>query len=845
MLLGVPESSPVLGSLVAVVLLAVVVAPACGQDELDPTLPSGLSPAAERLRALSDPKSEVKKARDRRSLPPFEFFRTQVAPSEVIPFVKPNQWVTMAVEMRANHADYAGSLRTAPVQLLDMPHRIRYERDATLIGGQDSRLGVQAMFPTLPKERNELDLELIRSEAIRGDGVTQAILQRLLPHQMLVPVLGIDSADYMNWGRLQAILPASVDRDPASADRYRYYRLLASQDPERPLPLSSHPLTWTSISHLIWDGQDPEAIDVGQQQAMLDWLHWGGQLIVVGGAGPSLAPLQDSFLEPVLPATSSGRNISLEGDDFATISQAFLAPYWPIEGETGYIRRYIDQINPIRTTPDRPIFLSGLNPKPGAETISLGDESETTLGVEWRVGRGRVLMLALKPTDAALQNWPGLDTWVRRVMFRRPAEPRGGRSFSMLPATHVSWLRYVARDLGAPETLGSTADESTQIPGEVVPPAAPLASWLDSASLPVEARRALEDASGITIPGSNFVLRVILAYIVALVPLNWLICTYLVRRREWAWVATPILALGFAVAVERAAAYDLGFDTACDEIDLVEIQGGYARAHVSRFAALYSTGRVSYDIAYPDEPSALALPMSLGGDRYQRGEDLAQSTWSAYPVPTLGSFPVQPRSVSMFRAEQMDNLPGGISLIDQMGERSIVNQTGLELRDAEVLDVASRTRYRLGTIGPDATVSLDESLREAIPRRSDRSEAARSTGAASDAAAGALDWIEVDPFLAMLREYDFGRPEDRGEWRLVAWTPDPHPGQELTPAVDRHRGFRLVVAHLDYGPVPAHDSPDMIGDGPGIASILDRRGGEPATSPREAALAASSAGSPD
>ena len=64
----------------------------------------------------------------------------------------------------------------------------------------------------------------------------------------------------------------------------------------------------------------------------------------------------------------------------------------------------------------------------------------------------------------------------------------------------------------------------------------------------------------------------------------------------------PLLALGFAVGVERVAAYDMGYDSACDEIDLLEVQGDYPRAHLSRFAALYTTGRAKYTIAYPNEP---------------------------------------------------------------------------------------------------------------------------------------------------------------------------------------------------------------------------------------------------
>ena len=139
-----------------------------------------------------------------------------------------------------------------------------------------------------------------------------------------------------------------------------------------------------------------------------------------------------------------------------------------------------------------------------------------------------------------------------------------------------------------------------------------MAEWLDSSGLPKLSREMLEGASGIKIPSSSFVLKVILAYLVALVPLNWLICRYVFGRREWAWVLVPVLALGFAVGVERAAAYDMGYDTACDEIDLVEAFGGYPRAHVSRFASLYSTGRVRFTISYPNDPTALALPLDTG-----------------------------------------------------------------------------------------------------------------------------------------------------------------------------------------------------------------------------------------
>ena len=204
-------------------------------------------------------------------------------------------------------------------------------------------------------------------------------------------------------------------------------------------------------------------------------------------------------------------------------------------------------------------------------------------------------------------------------------------------------------------------------------PQEPVAAWVDNQGLPRLGREMLEDASGIKIPGASFVLKVILAYILSVVPLNWLVCRYLFGRRELAWVVVPLLSLGFAIGVERAAAYDLGYNSACDEVDVVEAYGGYPRAHVSRFASLYSTGRTRFTLSFPDDPTALCLPLDSG--RTLRGEDVVSSAFRSYPVPALEGFLVQPRSLAMVRAEQMATLDGAVSLETEGGVRTVVNGT--------------------------------------------------------------------------------------------------------------------------------------------------------------------------
>ena len=112
------------------------------------------------------------------------------------------------------------------------------------------------MLPEIPKE---MGFQLIRPEAIRRDEEWLASLRVLEPHQQMVVILSKGPNDqYARWSQMRATIPASARKDdPLLLDRQRYYRLVLPLDPEKPL-LSAHPLTWSAISHVIWDGLPPE-----------------------------------------------------------------------------------------------------------------------------------------------------------------------------------------------------------------------------------------------------------------------------------------------------------------------------------------------------------------------------------------------------------------------------------------------------------------------------------------------------------------------------------------------------------------------------------------------------------
>jgi hypothetical protein len=775
---------------------------------------------------LTDPEKleELKKEKQR---PPIEFFRSQILPNDILPYLKANHWSMSALEMRSNHDDYEGSLQSRPVALADQPHEIFYRRDAKLIKGQRARLTLPIFLPVIPKE---IGLQLIRPEAIRQDEEWLASLRPLEPHQQMVVVLSKNPNDpYARWSQYRAALPSSARRDdPLLLEKQRYYRMVLPLDPEKP-QLSAHPLTWSAISHVIWDGLSPELLGVGQQQAMLDWLHWGGQLVIVGGAGPGFAPLRESFLAPYLPAEPSGENVMRSGAELKSLSDAYppaavaFDPDDPTASNISWTeayekfgRRYRPPVT-IPATEKKPLFIAALKAKPGATAIPLGGPGDPPLGVEWRVGRGRVLMLAIGLTDPDLAGWAGFDTLVRRVVLRRPEErllnnlgrdASGGiipPRYDSLVGPDLTGLRYLSRDLGAP-TRRSVDEDGVPISSPSTPNRAPdqpefevpIGEWLDSSALPSLSREKLEKASGIEIPGRLFVLKVILAYILALVPLNWLICRYVLGRREWAWVVVPVLSLAFAVGVERAAAYDVGYDSSCDEIDLIETHGDYTRGHLSRFASVYSTGRVRYSISYPNDPTALALPLSTG--RPFRGEEFAQSSFQSLPFPALTGFQVQPRSLALFRAEQMANLPGTVTLsADGEGPRTVTNESGLDINDAWVVEVRpARPDPKDGTLMAASLGAIPAGAK--VPLGSLEDVEAKAT-----LGTGQLD---PGPFLDLLLSRTVAaRPEEVGELRLIGWSGKPMGGQVIDPPVDRLRGFTLVVAHLRPAPLPDPTSP--------------------------------------
>ena len=82
----------------------------------------------------------------------------------------------------------------------------------------------------------------------------------------------------------------------STEDTYHYVVVELGADQLDLLP--DNPLTWTSIAYVLWDQVDPgDPFPADQKKALVDWLHWGGQLIISGlHAQPLFAMERSGFV---------------------------------------------------------------------------------------------------------------------------------------------------------------------------------------------------------------------------------------------------------------------------------------------------------------------------------------------------------------------------------------------------------------------------------------------------------------------------------------------------------------------------------------------------------------------
>jgi hypothetical protein len=605
------------------------------------------------------------------------------------------------------------------------------------------------------------------------------------------------------------------------------------------------------IAYIVWDDVDPSVLTADQQSAMLDWLHWGGQLVL---SGPnSLDRLKGSFLSPYLPA-DSGVAVQI---DAARMEE--LNDHWSL-----------DAVKPLRKSkrieilPDKPLVGIELKKHPDAEWLP--DTGELVL--ERTVGQGRIVVTSFSLSAMPFRFWASRDNFFNACLLRRPA-----RNFDLVGGTDLTmnWsksmrgvgngdprlstrLRFFSRDIG--RMVGSASDDknkqapgSSTVRGQGTPEVQPepkttdesadsevnllkpsrnrsdpedrrfagyakdqfagMGGWNDFSGAAEAAQAALKDASGIKIPRAEFVLRVLIIYLIVLVPLNWFVF-WLIGRVEFAWIAAPVIAVVGAIAVVRLAQLDIGFARSRNEIAFLEVHAGYPRGHATRFTALYTSLSTHYDLRFED-PDALALPFAIerGYSRRitQPATDVALTQDATIE---LSDVYVQSNSTGKVHVEQMLSLDGPIQLTgDEDKGWQLENGSQFTLRQAGVLRRREDGRVEacyFPDIEPGGLVKLNFSpvnheLTTWVPQW-DKSPMMSHAAPAEEE--NRVRLYRLTQLAARQLELL------KGEMRLIAWTDETLPGLKIVPSAAQSTTYTLVLVHLKAPPLPKPEPDDRL-----------------------------------
>ena len=343
--------------------------------------------------------------------------------------VKPGHWTAVVEETKANNFDFTGELfaearaeATGPsIELPHTPYRLAVTRPAPLAKGQPKSLEYLCY---VPPDSNKVWL----ATELRNRGGSVAAtpgpepLTLMKAHQYHLVVLAQQPFRYRQLDRLDSVRAPHASNFGELENGLRYYQVIAPPL-EKPLPLPSNVLAWTSIAYLVWDDVDPSLLSLEQQQAMIDWLHWGGQLIVSGPK--SLDQLRGKgFLGPYLPATP-GEPLSITTEMLGPLNKRWTLP---IQGQPGKPLAAVSPWTGVTLIPESDANV----------LVDSGGTDKSPLVVERRVGRGRIVTTAFRLTQRELWNWPGFDGFLNGCLLRRPP-----REFSAGPdqgGLNVNWV---------------------------------------------------------------------------------------------------------------------------------------------------------------------------------------------------------------------------------------------------------------------------------------------------------------------------------------------------------------------------------------------------------------------
>lgn len=783
-------------------------------------------------------------------------------------YIKPGHWFAATQRFKANKEDFlkgefesftARRNKEQRFDVRDTSFQLRVVRPAALPKGQNKTFDLLYFAPT---SRGEMKSVWLYNDLNYIGGTTRlmvppALPNKLKPYQHFMIVLSRNPERFTFLKVMRSIKPptSSFSTSGIISD---YMVSLPKFEVRADLP--SNPLAWTTFAYIIWDDFDGGLLSRDQQRALLDWLHWGGQLIV---SGPdSLDKLKSSFLADFLPATN-GEVYPLTEEIIAPLNE-----HWTIPSAKSLPLRLAGQ-------PEEAIRLEL---KEDAAYIAKTNE----MIAERHVGLGRIAVTGFRLNSQAMVNWTEFDNLFNNCVLRRP--PREYRN-NKLGELEVTWAHSIDRSARKMETVRQLAEEenvtdeegedSTDAVADTFekieidlqvdkPVRAPYESlltsklryfsrdalenqvfdnpvanqldvdlggygydrqagvggWNDNSNCSQIVREVLTASGGIEVPNANFILVALGVYLLVLVPVNWVIFRTM-DRVEWCWIAVPVIALIGTFSVVRLAQLDIGFARSRTEVAILETQPGYSRGHLTRFTGLYTSLSTSYELRFADS-SALAMPFSSGQAipdasimarevaTLRLGDTVTDDAEKKRVRVRLQGISVSSNNTGMVHSEQMLDCQGPFTIRQVKADRyEISNKTAFKVRDIGLIARINGQVLMdwIGDMDPDYSTTFEFSGRadgEVVFAEWDDSPVLRESVA--------------DGEISLRKLFELGVDHHRlgeGDFRIVGWTDEEMPGMTIYPAASQKTFRTLVVGNLKYGDfaTPLSDSNSAISFG--------------------------------
>ncbi len=744
--------------------------------------------------------------------------------------VKPGHWYQANQKLKANFSDESltATLSVVNREKQKVPFApglasVDFVRNVSLAEKQEKNIQLKFFQPEVQVTGDELSktpsaMKLLYSQ--RGIGapvLEEDFLCRVFAgYQYNIVTLNRDESRYLFWRALDCIIWPSKQR--MTDERISPHRIIDIQEDDFATQFPNRLYAMTSISHVVINDSSVSILSTDQQEALQDWLYFGGTIVLNGPE--AIGGIETSIMKDYAPV-SKATNTTVTDAQIAALNET-----WTLKQIGG---------DRLQIAPAKPIPLLSGELAPGAQWVKyrgLNDELKSLDGLvaEKLVGQGRVVMTMFPMSDNAFLRWPSYSSFVHNAILAKPhRDPTSGNEADTrfagefegteLSPVHSTRLRIWARDLDestsrkTPNATNKEDEEPTYVSAETQVSKLKRSSfgaWNPESSVLFNARKCLQESSGITVPKINTIIKLLLGYLIVLVPVNWLVFR-LFGRVELAWAAAPFIALAGAFFVARSVQLDVGFSRSQTSYGFLEVHSDYPRGMLSTYTALYTSLSTNYKAVF-DGDTGVVLPFASTSSSKRSKSSLTKIDYSFADDAGAGmqSVPVLSNTTGLFQAEEMVNFPGKLTakFDGDMKAVEIKNGLGFSINEAGIVGVDSNGKLVSGWIGN----AEDGGFKRCELETRDRDNRWRKEWdnnpilsrpnfiRAEDGSLWTDQELEDELYLGpMLEELSKKYPLAKGEFIAIGWTNQSIGELVITPVAKQKKQRTVVLVHLSAG----------------------------------------------